>query len=141
MIKSTRDALIRTYYDMFPDGWYISLYGYPIHHQKRWNWRTFTHTWHVVVDYSQRIELTRRMWTPIRLEDGRIIPKFAEFTYDKLQSGIYDRIALHPSYGDTAPVDMTPLAMDWPIRINGTPLSDPGDSIRVLLDGFGNWLR
>jgi hypothetical protein len=96
--KATQEALARSYFDLFPNGWYVSLYGNRLHYEHRWSWRRLRKVLKIVIEDGERVELTRRWRVPIILEGDTITPKVRTIHFDAAPPGVYDRIGLHADY-------------------------------------------
>lgn len=118
--QATRIAQAQAFFDQFPQGWWVSLYGFETHDDRRWTWTGWRPRREVVevVEYDGgRVELSPRIRVPIRLDGAKIIVDNPQLTFRHLDRGLYDHVGVHATV-DGEVYDMGPIA---PVT-----LSEPG---------------
>lgn len=124
MVESTREALTWTFYSMAPEGWWVSLYGFPLEPLRRWSWRRMGFV--TRQRETQSRELTPRIHVGIRQDGPRILAEPLPLIFPIAQPGRYILIGIHAAPTGDA-LDFSPLGSP-----EGTIVAS-GDQIRLTV--------
>lgn len=133
LVQSTREAMARSFYEMFPDGvWWVSLYGWKATNRRKWSWRRFRLVNERILDRTARVELTQRFKVKVTLDRQFIVPEHRTWRFVRCQPACYDRMAIHATQ-DGPMIDMCGMAT---VNLNGPLLPNPGVAICMKAAGI-----